>query len=243
MRKKLIVLAFEKAIKIRINKGENKPSLINVAEDLSDFVHAYSGFKLGERSYRDYKSEAEKIIDKEEDIKIKQIKVINGLCHYLGYEDYEEFVVNNEKSIKNKSVNEIKKKNRIVKSKPFWIKIIISISISLGCLAILFFYLNKPRFMVWQNDHYVEVSFDVSKYELSQLKRYKKERVLDFKRISPKCDSTIFFNNDKTENLWYGKNSKGEMEYFTSLGKHPETGKTLKAITTYIVEKYICLDE
>ena len=96
--------------------------------------------------------------------------------------------------------------------------------------------------MVWNENHYIEVEFDANKYELGELKLYKKERILNFKRIIPECRSTIFFNDDKTANLWYGKNSKGDIEYFTSIGKHPETGKTLKAITKYIVEKYICLD-
>ena len=75
MHKKLIILAFEKAIESRVNKGEKKPSLINVAEDLSDFVNEVSGFKLGERSYRDYNRDAKKTIDENEDISIKQIKV------------------------------------------------------------------------------------------------------------------------------------------------------------------------
>ena len=30
------------------------------------------------------------------------------------------------------------------------------------------------------------------------------------------------------------------LQYFTALGLHPETGKTLKPITQYMIDKYIC---
>ena len=45
---------------------------------------------------------------------------------------------------------------------------------------------------------------------------------------------------DGSERLWYGKNKNKELEYFTAFGKHPETGKTLKPITKYMIAKYIC---
>ena len=100
-------------------------------------------------------------------------------------------------------------------------------------------YFNKQRWMVWEGSHYVEVSFDADKYPLSSLKLYNADRIANFKQIVPYCN-TIFFNEDGSVNLWYGKSAKGELEYFTSLGKHPETGKTLKAITPYMINKYIC---
>ncbi|WP_435682498.1 hypothetical protein [Nonlabens sp.] len=55
------------------------------------------------------------------------------------------------------------------------------------------------------------------------------------------CD-TVFFKSDNSVRFWYGKNKKKEIEYFTDLGLHPETGKTLKPITGYMIEKYICVD-
>ncbi|WP_299278394.1 hypothetical protein [uncultured Psychroserpens sp.] len=99
--------------------------------------------------------------------------------------------------------------------------------------------INQKRWMVWQNDHYIEVKFDIEKYDLNQLKLYKKERILNFKKITPDC-STDFFKSDGTENLWYGKNIDGKLEYFTDLGLHPETGTTLKKITNHMIKKYIC---
>ncbi len=100
---------------------------------------------------------------------------------------------------------------------------------------------NKTRWMIWQNTEYVEVKFDTKKYHLNQLKLYKSERIKYFKKITVDCNS-LFFNSDGTVKIWYGKNNKKELEYFTALGLHPETGKTLKPITKYMINKYICPD-
>ena len=47
-------------------------------------------------------------------------------------------------------------------------------------------------------------------------------------------------NQDGREQIWYGKNNRGELEFFTSQGLHPETKKTLKKITKYMIDKYVC---
>ena len=93
--------------------------------------------------------------------------------------------------------------------------------------------------MIWDNDHYVEVKFDIEKYNISQLKYYKEERIKFFKRIEPDCNYE-FFSSDGSVMVWYGKNAKKELQYFTDYGLHPETGKTLKPITDYMINKYIC---
>jgi hypothetical protein len=98
---------------------------------------------------------------------------------------------------------------------------------------------GKQRWMIWNNNQYVEVSFDVEKYGLSNLKLYKYERIKNFKEVKPDCNYT-FFKLDGSENLWYQKSTDGELEFFTSFGLHPETGKTLKKITPYMIRKYIC---
>jgi hypothetical protein len=94
--------------------------------------------------------------------------------------------------------------------------------------------------MIWQEDHYVEVEFDTEKHKLNQLKLYKEDRINLFKKLTPICDTTKFFNEDGSVNIWYGKNRNKKLEYFTALGLHPETGKTLKPITQYMIDKYIC---
>ncbi|KAA1247250.1 hypothetical protein [Aquimarina sp. RZ0] len=43
----------------------------------------------------------------------------------------------------------------------------------------------------------------------------------------------------KKPRVWYYKNKKDEIEYFTSSGIHPVNGETLKKITPYIIETYV----
>ena len=50
-----------------------------------------------------------------------------------------------------------------------------------------------------------------------------------------------FFRNGNYDNplVWYGKSpNKREYEFFNHPGLHPETGKTLKPISKYIIKKY-----
>ena len=50
----------------------------------------------------------------------------------------------------------------------------------------------------------------------------------------------IFTSKKGDVKIWYGKNIVKELEYFSLLGVHPETGKTLKPITEYMIKKHIC---
>lgn len=99
--------------------------------------------------------------------------------------------------------------------------------------------LTIQRWMVWQKDHYVKTKFDTEKLSSGELKLYNPDRIEHFFQVQPDCDYS-FFKEDGNENLWYGKNANKELEFFTDMGLHPETGKTLKAITEYMVVKHIC---
>ncbi|MBL4663942.1 MAG: hypothetical protein JKY22_10425, partial [Flavobacteriaceae bacterium] len=100
-------------------------------------------------------------------------------------------------------------------------------------------YVNREHWMEWKIDHYTEVSFNTEKLTNGTLKLYNKDRIDHFRQVSPKCGYP-FFKEDGSENLWYGKNKNGVYEYFTDLGLHPGTGKTLKRITEYMVKNHIC---
>lgn len=95
--------------------------------------------------------------------------------------------------------------------------------------------------MVWSEDHYEVVSCD----EISNSKSLfgptvlKKEEgiISKFKKIKV-CDTTSFFKMGKPS-VWYGKSFNGDYECFTAPGLHPETEKTLKPITQYIIDRHI----
>ena len=101
------------------------------------------------------------------------------------------------------------------------------------------FFPNK-NCMVWVKNHYQAVEYDKVKdtADAIPLNQY----ILDnFKKITVSDTATFFKNGDYNRPLvWYGKSSnKKEYEYFNQPGLHPETGKTLKPISRYIIKKYI----
>ncbi len=223
MHSKIIIDAFEKAGKELEELGDTSPSKVKKAEVLSDYLTNECKYTFGENRLRQYFNSC---ISGEE-IELKQ-KVALGLCKYLGYKNYKDYVLKN-KGKGGKMGNEMKPK----------IKIALFISVVIVLVFIINSSLNQKRWMVWQENHYVEVKFDDQKYDIGELKLYKEERIKKFKKITPDCN-TSFFNTDGSVKIWYGKNKNKELEFFTSLGLHPETGKTLKAITSYMIEKYIC---
>lgn len=234
MNKILILGAFKKASVELKKQGKEKPSLTEISEVLSNYVDEHENFSLGERTYRDYFNEAKKLENESEDISVKQLMVINGLCKYLGFKGYQDFVESIEGA----------KDNNTMRTLPVFLKkyriafVIGFILISIVCLST---YVTRQRWMEWQERHYVEVQFDSKKLSDGSLKAYKEDRIEHFRLVQPNCQSS-FFKEDGAENLWYGKNKDGELEYFTALGLHPETGKTLKKITLHMIKKYICAD-
>ncbi|WP_123812141.1 hypothetical protein [Mangrovimonas sp. DI 80] len=236
MHKTLIVQAFEKAKEQMIVNGTKSPSKVAISKELSLYLEDECQFPFGEKSLRNYYNEAQELENSEADISINQLAVINGLCSYIGYSDYSEF---------NNSLCETKPKVTNDNFKFLQQKKLLTTSI-IGILFIIGFYSyeslssNKQRWMVWDNDHYIEASFDTKLLTDGILKLYKEERIENFKKLDSANCNTSFFNNDGSAKVWYWKTSEGNLELYTALGKHPKTGKTLKPITKYMIRKYIC---
>lgn len=226
MHRYLLLEAFKKA------KKEKGSYTWRQAKHISNYILDSSDQPYGEKILSINYKKAKK--NPPERIELKPF-VEQSLCEYLGCEDFKDFkekypIENTHQ--KPKSIWELS--IRITKKYGAYILLFLAIS---G--FIIMFSLDKPKWMAWQEDHYVEVSFDTDKYKVSELKLYDEDRILYFKKITPDCE-TEFFKPNGLENLWYGKSAQGELEYFTALGKHPETGKTLKPITAYMIKKYIC---
>lgn len=229
MHKTLINKAFYKAKSERQAKGEKKPSLTGIAEYLALFVKESEGLGLDEKSYRNYFRESKKIINTTEDISIKQLKVINGLCKFLGFTNYEDFTNSLGGKSFSKALVHFFNKNK---------KVLIISFMSLMSLLV-YCSVDKQRWMVWNNDRYVEVSFDVEKYNVGELKLYNEAYVNYFNKIRPTGEAEFFTVNKKVK-LWYGENKKKELQFFTMLELHPETGRTLDPIAEYMIKIYIC---
>ncbi|WP_243471541.1 hypothetical protein [Winogradskyella sp. MH6] len=229
MHKELILEAFKNGEEILIKNGSNHPSINSISEHIATFLTEDLKNSTNSRTLRNYYNKA---LD-DEQINISRIETINGLCKYLGFKDYKDFI----KSKETVDQPTVEKENKKTGLKKIYLFVFITIAAVL-ITVLLFMSNNEPKFMIWKIDHYEEVELDLNKYKLSDLKVYKQERIDNFRKIQP--DSSYqFFNSDGSERVWYGKNKNKEYEFFTDYGRHPETGKTLKSITKYIIKKYI----
>jgi len=101
-------------------------------------------------------------------------------------------------------------------------------------------FLPNKNCMVWTENHYEVVECDKVN-DTVEVCPFNQNILENFKKISV-CDTTTFFSHKNIEKplVWYGKSlDKKEYEYFNCPGLHPETGKTLKPISKYIIGKYI----
>ncbi|HBD25665.1 hypothetical protein [Flavobacterium sp.] len=97
----------------------------------------------------------------------------------------------------------------------------------------------EPQCMQWQKKHYEVVDCNGE----NQLGLLKQHDIIPFDEHQSKLikievsDTTTFFKNGKSL-YWYCK-VDGEPEFFNTHGVHPETGKALKPVSKYIIEKYV----
>lgn len=222
MYKKVILKAFEKGKR----DIPGKTTKTQISEHISTILFDDFKTQISGRTLRNLYDDA-RSIKENEDISINS-EYIQILCKYLNYHDYNHFV---KETI-------VKSNNRFVSYlRSHWIILLIcfvTMTSTIGIVSI-----NKQRWMIWDNDRYIETDFNEETFLLNKLKLYNEDRIENFQKITPTCE-TVFFNENGSEKLWYGKNKKGDLEYFTSIGKHPKTGKTLKPITVYMIKKYIC---
>jgi len=96
----------------------------------------------------------------------------------------------------------------------------------------------KKECMQWQKDHYETVDCSgvnqgiFSQNEIMPID----ESTINLKKIEVN-KQTLFFKKGKPL-VWYSK-AKGKLSYFNSFGINPETGKTLKPMTDYMINKYV----
>ncbi len=89
--------------------------------------------------------------------------------------------------------------------------------------------------MMWKEDHYVAVDCLNDNGALGLIIPID-ENGMKLKKLDSN-EKLNFFNNDKPV-VWYCKHD-GVVELFNASGFHPVTGKPLKPITQYIIDKYL----
>jgi len=235
MHQLLIIKTFKK-VKDEEEKATGiRPSTTAAAKIFSDYILETQKISFGERSLADYYRMSKK--EDNGEVLVKHPKVVQAMCTYLGYGSFKDFKrahgitssgSNTDMSNTNKIIALMKKN-----------KILVIVSSAIIIILLLIYSVTKQRWMVWNNDRYVEIHFDTEKYNLGQLKIYNEDRIKNFKKVPVDCNTDFLDPTGKVK-IWYGKNIDKELEFFTSLGMHPETGKTLDPITNYMINKYIC---
>jgi len=182
--------------------------------------------------------------------------LLNRCAQYLGYEDYEDFVLKNPdssgdvisenpenfgsgKGVESEEGNFVTwiKKNKKLVVVNVVVLIVIIITISTDILS-----MNGDRWMTWDENKYVEVTFNLKDYYNDALVPYDQNKIDLFKEIEkPDCE-TDYLNNKGEAKLWYYKVGKGNLELYTGPGLHPTNGKTLRPITRYMIREHICPD-
>lgn len=233
MHRDIIVSAFAKAKKEEVDETGLEGSNNKASERISAYISNVSDIPYSSRSLRNALNDAS---DPSKAVEILQPKVLNALCMYIGFENYQDYLtaqaaasITSEKLITGEHHNFFKRHSKWIAL--FGVLMIIGVS--------MYFFSDRQRWMEWDTDHYVEVSFDARKLQEGTLKLFKEERIENFRKVSLTCDS-IFFNPDASPKFWYGKNNQKQLEYYTALAEHPETGKALRPLSQYMIEKYIC---
>ena len=90
--------------------------------------------------------------------------------------------------------------------------------------------------MQWNTNHYevVDCSTESSGFLDPRIPIHKDR--LGLKKLDPKTIKNYFENGEPR--VWYAK-IDDKIELFNQPGLHPTTGKTLKPITQYIINKYL----
>lgn len=145
-----------------------------------------------------------------------------------------------------KSINDFERKFKTEEKKKglnFWrIAFFGSAVVAMLIIGVLsYLQSEKTECVTWDGNKYVAFNCEKNinvKTGLPVLRlNNENEELLNMTRLPPTSETKYFKNN--TPVVWYGKSIKGDIQFFNQLGRHPETGKTLKEVTPYIVQKYV----
>ena len=155
------------------------------------------------------------------------------LANFLGYKDFRDYLSVKENFRNEGEMDEENATKAIGKNHRKYLSFIIGlISFSILGVVYLKYSIGSEDCMIWKNDHY-----EITPCEGKQGETVKIPYLLkNFRQINV-TDTTSFFKNGKP-NVWYDKHNY-KLYYFSAPGINPETGKTVKEITPYMIDKYI----
>ncbi|TXD53109.1 MULTISPECIES: hypothetical protein [unclassified Polaribacter] len=238
MIKQLVIDFFCEIEKRELKKNKNAKAVFWVQElqEVGYHDRNYIGVKKATRIYEKYVENKKKVSVKEPDKFLCDV-----MAQYLNYKNYEEYAA--EKGPTEKIIKRSNKKNTWrFKEKVSAQKIMVSVGIL--CIFPLLFFIYRYNTaatadcIIW-NTNLFEESSCAAKNAINN-GRYN-IAIDKFKKIEVTNETSFFSYGRPT--IWYGKSEIGEISFFTHRGIHPETLKELKPITTYIIDKYVLVDQ
>lgn len=209
-------------------------------------------------SYKTIENYYKAIVKEESDYPTKHV-VLNDLSKYLGYNNFNEYC-SEWKTIEHTIQQAISKIIITIINKPIFTMPDFLKKNGLGIVEMAFVLLlvtggvvfsngkkppaisflsdwNSPAtdkpFMYWDKDRYMATDSSYMGPQVHVIPMDPKEFIYQKKITRP---DTLTVDN-AAHKVWYDK-SNNEVEFFTSFGKHPENGKTLKEVTPYIISTY-----
>lgn len=148
----------------------------------------------------------------------------------MNFDSYADYVKQNPKGKINTEVN-------IVGRKKNW-KVLAAVGLIMVVALILgLSEKNKETIcMVWKTNHFEKIDCSVSYKE--NIVPIDEVRLQNFKKVDVDLTWDFFEESTQKPLIWYYK-SGNKIEFYTAPGLHPVNGKTLKAITEHIVDKYV----
>ncbi|MEG0916102.1 MAG: hypothetical protein RSF68_03725 [Myroides sp.] len=93
--------------------------------------------------------------------------------------------------------------------------------------------------MIWKGDKYEAVDCSETINSFAETTLPKDDKLIEEFRKMKVDSKTSFFDKKGNPKIWYIKNPNGTLEFFNQPGLQPETGKTLRPISRYIIQEYV----
>jgi len=93
--------------------------------------------------------------------------------------------------------------------------------------------------MIWKGDEYEAVDCNQTINSFTETTLPKDDKLIEEFRKMKVDTKTSFFDKKGNPKIWYIKNPNGTLEFFNQPGLQPETGKTLRPISRYIIQEYV----
>lgn len=218
MKEHLLQESFTKA-KRDSGKDSKHGCCVFLAEEITDKYKYQISYKTFEHLY-------DAVILKTREMPNLKTDLLDKLALYMGNEDYSDYVSKQSKPPK-QTAGGIRQKRL-----DYTAYVLIGLIVFLLIGYPIYERMVESKCMVWIENHYEKAECNGKNTVAFDKKAYKKLKQIQVDQ------ETTFFDNNGNPLVWYVK-SNGDVTFFSYYGIDPETGKTLKPITDYMIAKHV----